>query len=167
MDKHDRPYKCSSPDCAKLPGFTYSGGLLRHQREVHGMHTPQKRLMCPYPDCNRSSGKGFTRTENLNEHLRRLHRGSQDLTLPPTPRSPPAVTKIVESPPNPALPIHTTMKRKRTLSGSENDSEGNGSDIRDLREEVVRLRSEIQEKDSRLDKLEREVKELRQTITHD
>lgn len=38
MDKHDRPYKCPAEGCEKLPGFTYSGGLLRHEREVHGKH---------------------------------------------------------------------------------------------------------------------------------
>jgi hypothetical protein len=38
MDKHDRPYKCPADGCEKLPGFTYSGGLLRHQREVHNLH---------------------------------------------------------------------------------------------------------------------------------
>src|ERR1700761_1090701 len=67
MDKHDRPYHCDHPSCAKLQGFTYSGGLLRHEREVHGKHGgPKAQLMCPYEDCKRHSGKGFTRKENLN-----------------------------------------------------------------------------------------------------
>ncbi|KAL2073455.1 hypothetical protein VTL71DRAFT_10779 [Oculimacula yallundae] len=74
MDKHDRPYKCPSEGCEKLPGFTYSGGLLRHQREVHMLHGgPRKQLNCPHPNCKRFSGKGFSRQENLNEHLRRVH----------------------------------------------------------------------------------------------
>ena len=73
MDKHDRPYRCPHPDCAKLQGFTYSGGLLRHEREVHGKHGgPKSQLMCTYPDCKRRD-KGFTRKENLNEHIRRVH----------------------------------------------------------------------------------------------
>ncbi|KAG9234872.1 putative zinc finger protein GLI2 [Amylocarpus encephaloides] len=74
MDKHDRPYKCPAEGCEKLPGFTYSGGLLRHQREVHNLHGgPRKQLNCPHPNCKRHSGKGFSRQENLNEHLRRVH----------------------------------------------------------------------------------------------
>ncbi len=74
MDKHDRPYRCSDPECAKLPGFTYSGGLLRHEREVHNKHGgPKATLRCPHPDCKRHTGKGFTRRENLNEHVRRVH----------------------------------------------------------------------------------------------
>lgn len=74
MDKHDRPYKCPADGCEKLPGFTYSGGLLRHEREVHNLHGgPRKQLNCPHPNCKRHSGKGFSRQENLNEHLRRVH----------------------------------------------------------------------------------------------
>ncbi len=42
---------------------------------MHGKHGGLKRpLMCPYDFCKRSTGLGFTRQENLNEHLRRVHR---------------------------------------------------------------------------------------------
>ncbi|KAF2434046.1 hypothetical protein EJ08DRAFT_582674 [Tothia fuscella] len=79
MDKHDRPYKCLEPGCEKLQGFTYSGGLLRHQREVHKMHGGTKKaLYCPEPNCKRNSGSGFTRKENLSEHIRRVHRRTTD-----------------------------------------------------------------------------------------
>jgi len=75
MDKHDRPYKCHARGCEKLQGFTYSGGLLRHEREVHGLHGGTKKpLFCPHGDCRRSSGAGFTQRENLAEHIRRVHR---------------------------------------------------------------------------------------------
>ena len=91
MDKHDRPYRCERPGCEKLRGFTYSGGLLRHQREVHKDHGgPKDHLMCPVPYCKRNTGNGFTRKENLNEHLRRVHRqveipahGSDEENNPP------------------------------------------------------------------------------------
>lgn len=74
MDKHDRPYRCSQPQCAQLQGFTYSGGLLRHEREVHGRHGgPKEQLKCTVPECKRHQGKGFTRKEGLDEHLRRAH----------------------------------------------------------------------------------------------
>jgi len=75
MDKHDRPYKCAETGCEKLQGFTYSGGLLRHQREVHKMHGgTRKPMYCPEPNCKRNSGSGFTRKENLHDHIRRVHR---------------------------------------------------------------------------------------------
>jgi hypothetical protein len=79
MDKHDRPYKCLEAGCEKLQGFTYSGGLLRHQREVHKMHGgTKKQLYCPEPNCKRNAGSGFTRKENLSEHIRRVHRRNTD-----------------------------------------------------------------------------------------
>jgi hypothetical protein len=75
MDKHERPYKCERAQCAKLLGFTYSGGLLRHEREVHGLHGgPKEQLFCPIKHCKRHMEQGFTRRENLQEHMRRVHK---------------------------------------------------------------------------------------------
>ena len=83
MDKHDRPHRCKLEGCEKLPGFTYGGGLLRHQREVHGQHGgPRNPLNCPHTSCKRHTGKGFSRLENLNEHLRRVHTGDTISSLP-------------------------------------------------------------------------------------
>ncbi|CZR51530.1 uncharacterized protein PAC_01407 [Phialocephala subalpina] len=70
----ERPYKCSAKGCEDIPGFTYSGGLLRHVRAVHNLHRgPQRQLHCPHTNCKRSCGKGFSRQENLDEHIRRVH----------------------------------------------------------------------------------------------
>ncbi|GAP83077.1 putative c2h2 transcription factor [Rosellinia necatrix] len=78
MDRHERPYKCADPGCENSPGFTYSGGLLRHEREVHDMHGgPKNPLYCPYNDCPRATGQTFARRENLREHLRRRHRSGR------------------------------------------------------------------------------------------
>ncbi|QSS59465.1 C2H2 transcription factor [Histoplasma capsulatum] len=159
MDKHDRPYKCTNPDCNKMLGFTYSGGLLRHQREVHKMNSQGKKLLCPYPDCNRSSGKGFTRQENLKEHLRRLHRGGDG-------RSPDDPISLEANEPENSpvlLPLHPS-KRKRHTSESYSSSEEEGSNPFDLRDEITRLRREVIKKDSRLDELEKELKQLRRLI---
>lgn len=74
MDRHDRPYRCSRPECAQLEGFTYVGGLLRHERNVHSLHGgPKAQMRCTVSTCKRHSGKGFTRKENFIEHLRRVH----------------------------------------------------------------------------------------------
>ena len=80
MDQHERPYKCREQSCQQLLGFTYLGGLLRHNREVHkenmGMKNYLTRILyCPFQNCDRntSSGHGFTRQENLNDHIRRRH----------------------------------------------------------------------------------------------
>jgi hypothetical protein len=86
----DLPYRCNLTGCEGLKGFTYDGDLLRHEREVHNMYGgPQKPLFCPFPDCKRASGTGFTRKENLAEHIRRVHRRRDnvaDYSMPPSPR---------------------------------------------------------------------------------
>jgi hypothetical protein len=127
-DKHDRPYKCPAEGCEKLPGFTYSGGLLRHEREVHNKHGgPRKQLNCPHPNCKRHTGKGFSRQENLNEHLRRVHTdaGAQDGE---------ATEEEEEAKPG--------QKRKRAAAA-------NGRD--DVREELKRLRAENEDLKRNLD----------------
>ncbi|KAH8646766.1 hypothetical protein BX600DRAFT_443736 [Xylariales sp. PMI_506] len=75
MDKHELPYKCQAAGCEKLAGFTYSGGLLRHQREVHRLHGGPKTntIYCPHGNCVHNTHKGFSCVENLNEHIRRVH----------------------------------------------------------------------------------------------
>ncbi|KAF3058246.1 hypothetical protein GL218_05845 [Daldinia childiae] len=132
MDKHDRPYKCLSSGCEKLAGFTYSGGLLRHEREVHNKHGgPKNPLNCPHGNCKRHEGKGFSRMENLNEHLRRVHTPS-DANNGPT---------VVELPEdeleeNPA-PLQQVVAPEKI--GEKRKPET------DLREEVKRLHQENQQ----------------------
>ncbi|KAI0849313.1 hypothetical protein F5Y00DRAFT_71127 [Daldinia vernicosa] len=132
MDKHDRPYKCLASGCEKLAGFTYSGGLLRHEREVHNKHGgPKNPLHCPHGNCKRHEGKGFSRMENLNEHLRRVHTPS-DVNNGPT---------VVELPEdeleeNPA-PLQQVVAPEKI--GEKRKPET------DLREEVKRLHQENQQ----------------------
>lgn len=172
MDKHDRPYKCNVKGCEKLQGFTYSGGLLRHEREVHKMHGGTKKsLFCPFHDCKRSSGAGFTRKENLAEHIRRVHRRtsmSADMhgliirreTLEGSPII--ESRRASESPYNRAMDFREedemTLKRKR---GSDSGLSDRGND--EMRTEIKRLRMENEEKDSRLKQLEQAVAMLQQS----
>ncbi|KAJ6437192.1 fungal specific transcription factor [Purpureocillium lavendulum] len=128
MDKHERPYRCPADGCENLPGFTYSGGLLRHEREVHGKHGgPKNTVNCPHPNCKRHTGKGFSRQENLNEHLRRVHTNMEEST-------PPAVDSAAASPQDDESEKSGT-KRKRRMSDQ-------GEDLTELRDEVTRLREE-------------------------
>ncbi|KAK4506967.1 hypothetical protein PRZ48_000700 [Zasmidium cellare] len=166
MDKHDRPYRCPHPSCAKLQGFTYSGGLLRHEREVHGKHGgPKAQLMCPFADCKRHAGKGFTRKENLNEHLRRVHpTREQDSQNPSLRRDATDITLGLDEGETPASRLSETGdqddlvtspmlgKRKReSLFGLENDSL---DELENMREEVKRLRAEAEQKDERIRQME-------------
>ncbi|KAI2639157.1 hypothetical protein GGS26DRAFT_580800 [Hypomontagnella submonticulosa] len=121
MDKHTRPYRCTAPGCEKLAGFTYSGGLLRHEREVHNKHGgPKNPLHCPHGNCKRHEGKGFSRTENLNEHLRRVHTPNESTSSPAAAQSPEDDPEEIESEP-------------QEKTGEKRKAEG------DLREEFKRL----------------------------
>ena len=141
MDKHNRPYNCSEPGCENIRGFTYSGGLLRHQREVHRQHGgPKASCYCPHPDCKRSTGVGFSRKENLHEHLRRVHRGAGSDRLQTTP-----------------VPSEGSRKRKRVSDETNNDD---GEETEDLNTQIKKLKQKLEEKDERLWKLEQMVETL-------
>lgn len=161
MDKHERPYKCTEPGCEKLQGFTYSGGLLRHQREVHKKNgTAKATLFCPDPNCNRHTGQGFTRKENLNEHIRRRH------VTQPSPvgqQSSPmtAMSKAETFPSN--YEAGSSRKRKRTMDteiaayeeedDEVDDAEFDDSGLADTqeRQEVSkRIKVESEEQDTHL-----------------
>ncbi|OIW23707.1 hypothetical protein CONLIGDRAFT_140702 [Coniochaeta ligniaria NRRL 30616] len=138
MDKHERPYRCNEDGCEKLPGFTYSGGLLRHEREVHGKHGgPKKPLTCPHPTCKRFAGKPFSRQENLNEHLRRVHTQDPDETQAATPRQ----NGIDHSPsPDSTPPARAGQRRKR---GDDDDSEALRQEVKRLKQENNELRQQV------------------------
>lgn len=143
MDKHERPYRCPAVGCENLPGFTYSGGLLRHEREVHNKHGgPKNTVNCPHPNCKRHTGKGFSRQENLNEHLRRVHTNNMDGTTPPA-------EQPVQSPEDNESE-KVGMKRKRRLSG-----QGNNEEITELREEIKRVREENEKLKAEMDQQSR------------
>lgn len=151
MDKHTRPYKCDEPGCEKIQGFTYSGGLLRHKREVHKQHGgPKAPKMCPHRDCKRSTGTGFSRKENLQEHLRRVHRGVGIVDDNVPPQLQPGLPELFGGP--------TPRKRRRTDVEDEGDDDAEAP-FDELQSEIKRLRREGEEKDRRLRRLEGEMQE--------
>jgi len=176
-DKHNRPYVCEERGCEKILGFTYSGGLLRHQREVHKQHGgPKARCVCPHKDCKRSTGTGFSRRENLVEHLRRVHRGVEevggDQVATPTPTagqgrkrrrepSDEGAEEEVHQPPE-------TGKRRKLIKGADEsnakdppaDTTDDVGEPEDLRVQIKSLQHELQQKDERLRKLEETVARL-------
>lgn len=155
MDKHTRPYICDEPGCENIRGFTYSGGLHRHQKEVHRQHGgPRSACLCPYKDCKRSTGLGFSRKENLAEHVRRVHRDVGHTQAQPADAFPDAID--ASAPPG-------NRKRKRRAAENEGD-ELNGSqdsqDAQGLKQEIKKLKKELLEKDDRLQRLEEQVQAL-------
>ncbi|KAJ1326608.1 zinc finger protein 143/76 [Microdochium nivale] len=150
MDKHDRPYICLAEGCEKLPGFTYSGGLLRHEREVHGKHGgPKNPLNCPHVNCKRHDGKGFSRLENLNEHLRRVHTGSPPIT--PSAEADAIVAEDRED----SVSVAGSDKPVRKRKASADD---------DVQSENKRLRLEVQTYQSTVQKLEEAKQSLEREI---
>lgn len=180
MDKHDRPYRCQHPSCAKLQGFTYSGGLLRHEREVHGKHGgPKTQLICPYPDCKRHSGKGFTRKENLNEHIRRVHNSKSQISQQPSQsqvdhifkvdslqqaaQGAEQISELMGEPTQESVRMYPDAHEDPDFSqtppgivGSKRKRETSAelSDVEALQQEVKRLRASNAEKDDRLTRME-------------
>ena len=131
MDKHERPYRCQEGGCEKLPGFTYSGGLLRHEREVHHKHGgPKKPLTCPHSTCKRFGNKPFSRLENLNEHLRRVH--TPGAVEDPSPSD----NDNDHSPSSDTTPPPRAGKKRRR---------GDDDDLEALRQENKRLKQENSE----------------------
>lgn len=157
MDRHDRPYRCKDPTCAKLQGFTYSGGLLRHEREVHDKHGgPKEKLRCPFPECKRHDGHGFTRKENLTEHIRRVHKKRSDLTVKP--EADPAPWSAVKPPsqpiPIPSMSLATKRKWGDLLSPEPSDGE-------ELHHEIKRLQCQNDQLQEQMDKLRGELEAVR------
>jgi Zinc finger, C2H2 type len=158
MDKHDRPYKCREPGCDKVRGFTYSGGLLRHQREVHKKNQSIGReLYCQYPNCNRSNSQPFTRQENLKEHIRRRHVTEGVVSSP-------GLQSVLATSATPTRPDQDrSRKRKRTtltdfddetrfgaeMSEEEEEEEEEGEQVKRMRETIV-LKDRIRELEAEL-----------------
>ncbi len=178
MDKHTRPYVCNLPGCEKVRGFTYSGGLSRHQREVHRQYGGLKAaFMCPHKDCKRSTGAGFSRKENLQEHLRRVHRQVGDAevhkqmtTEAPSPAfiEPPRRRRRFDDEDDDEAEIVLPEPRKRRRNDKDDNMDDTSDDSQskqDLSAQVKRLRKELREKDERLRKLEHTVELLTRKLT--
>ncbi|OAP54135.1 hypothetical protein AYL99_11670 [Fonsecaea erecta] len=183
MDKHERPYKCGEAGCELRPGFTYSGGLLRHQREVHKMHLSIKPpLFCPFPNCNRSSGTGFARKENLEQHKRRKHPQELSDHEPPAQHEaisqPAAKLTAATSPPQPkkrprkistATEVQGLVQQQQKLLGSEVaprdtiDGIGGSAEgrvIQHLRDELMRKEELIRRQTAEIHRLQNLVRSL-------
>ena len=175
MDKHTRPYVCEEPECENIRGFTYSGGLLRHQREVHRQHGgPRAARMCPHKDCKRSTGVGFSRKENLQEHLRRVHRDvdSEAKKKRSFEKNSSSDAEIGGGTPlfSSSQTQQTSTRKRRRRAIEDEATDADNLDIADLddeqttsqglRQQVKKLRRELRDRDERLRKLEERFEEL-------
>ncbi|POR32412.1 Uncharacterized protein TPAR_07388 [Tolypocladium paradoxum] len=158
MDKHERPYRCPADGCENLPGFTYSGGLLRHEREVHGKHGgPKNTVNCPHPNCKRHTGKGFSRQENLNEHLRRVHTNMEGST-------PPAAESVASPDDNESE--KSGSKRKRRPSDQGDELSELRDELKRVREENEKLKSEMEQQSQHQLGMMAQIAELQDALRH-
>ena len=106
---------------------------------MHGKHGgPRRQLNCPHVNCKRHNGKGFSRQENLNEHLRRVH--TDNVALPEV-----EITEEEDK-------TEAGQKRKRAASRATTDS--------DIREEVKRLKTENDELRRNTEFMAQQIREL-------
>ncbi|KAM4057495.1 zinc finger domain-containing protein [Hirsutella rhossiliensis] len=158
MDKHERPYRCPADGCENLPGFTYSGGLLRHEREVHGKHGgPKNTVNCPHPNCKRHTGKGFSRQENLNEHLRRVHTHMDGST-------PPAVDSAASPEDNESEKSGAKRKRRQSDAGNDEAAGDLRDEVKRLREENAKLKAEVEQQSEHSLAMMAQIAELQETL---
>ena len=135
MNKHNRPFKCGVAGCPHSSGFSAKGDLERHKRAKHkdlflnelGIQPSNQFCYCSEPSCRRSSSSSnrnpFTRTDNLQEHIKRRHK---DL-LPKNPvgiqesSGPAAITQALSMPEDSVGHMHAVMpgtRKRRRLDRS-------------------------------------------------
>lgn len=167
MDKHERPYICTVDGCDHPQGFTSKGDLSRHRRIVHKLNSGQGGLLfCNEPNCARgpSGGPntGFSRNDNLADHIRRRH-GQSSTVSSCIPRRVDIANDTIlpdvrsESPRRVDKEPVTSLQRKRrriseTGLSSQNADQGD--------EEKIYLRSELGRMTQRVEELTKELKEV-------
>ncbi|KAL8769888.1 MAG: hypothetical protein Q9194_005328 [Teloschistes cf. exilis] len=139
-------------------------------------------ITCVHPNCENvepvfsrrcewTTGSGFSRKENLQEHLRRVHRqvteGEADLqainsaNIQATTGPKRRMGRLDDEDDQLAEPVsHEPRKRKRQDEDEEDDDADDEYRKEDLSAQVKRLRKELREKDERLRKLEQTVELL-------
>lgn len=159
MDKHTRPHVCTESGCEKIQGFTYSGGLLRHQREVHKQHGgPKAPRMCPHRDCKRSSGTGFSRKENLNEHLRRVHRGA-GIDAPESMAEPPSTGSKPPRQVSTEMQLTDAQRKRRREVDVNADEQEDEPEEDEFPAQIKKLKKQLEERDKKIEMLEGWVRE--------
>ncbi|KAM6511507.1 hypothetical protein FALCPG4_016511 [Fusarium falciforme] len=68
VDSHLKPYRCKAASCEGAR-FSSTPSLLRHEREIHGMHEKSTRLLCLYAGCKQD----FVLEKDLKRHMKVVH----------------------------------------------------------------------------------------------
>jgi hypothetical protein len=177
MDKHERPYRCTINGCDMARGFASKGELGRHNRTVHKLFGgPADMLFCDEQDCPRGPGSGtagFSRKDNLADHMRRKHRQTSTVSASGI-RSVGNANTIVptdvdlESPQRMGVELAASPQRKRRQISAMGIS-SQGEDLGDeeeinLRQELKRMRQVERDMRNELTKMKRREEELIQEL---
>jgi hypothetical protein len=160
MKKRVRQYQCLETQCPQLQVFTRSKDLPRHGYEAHGKHDgPKETLKCTVVGCNRQSGKGFKRKENLEEHLRRVH-GITATSRSQLHAIARVATELAEAPSSHLTGIGDADKSSTVITGYPGPAVCQRSETSvysrriDLKSELEKLRVSKLERDKRVSQLE-------------
>jgi uncharacterized Zn-finger protein len=121
--------------------------LDRHHKTVH----EKEKYFCPHPGCTRT--EPFTRKDNRDQHIRKLHRA--DPKQYPEPQN---MLAIPNDPPQNvvlASPIPPTRKRRRDEQHTDEEA-----DVEDVHEKCRRLEHELAQSRNITDRYEREMERL-------
>ena len=160
---------CTVDGCDHQQGFTSKGDLSRHMRIVHKLESGQGTLFfCSEPNCPRgpSGGPdaGFSRKDNLADHMRRKH-GQSSTASSCIPRRAEIANETtlpdvgLESPRHmDEEPVASPQNKRRRISemglSSQDMDQGDG--------EVMYLRSELTKMKQREEELTKELAKRKQ-----
>ncbi|XXH03550.1 hypothetical protein Hte_009955 [Hypoxylon texense] len=75
--RHDKPFKCEVPGCARTEGFSTPNDLDRHKRSLHpDEKAAGSRYRCPIGPCQ-NKDKIWPRADNFRAHMKRVHQKTQ------------------------------------------------------------------------------------------
>ena len=175
MDKHERPYRCTIAGCDMARGFASKGELGRHNRTVHKLFGGRAgMLFCD--ECPRGPGggtAGFSRKDNLAEHMRRKHGQTSTVSARVIQSVGNANTIVLtdvdlESPRCMGVELAASPQRKRRripAMGISSQSEDLGDrEEMNLRQKLERMRQVERDMGNELTKMKRREEELIQEL---
>lgn len=74
MNKHNRPYKCRTPNCGLA--FEFKNDHNRHEDDKH--NSERVKYYCSYPGCRTKSAREGGRKDNIQRHIKNIHGGQYD-----------------------------------------------------------------------------------------
>ncbi|KAK5015760.1 hypothetical protein LTR60_002723, partial [Cryomyces antarcticus] len=117
MLQHNKPFKCTVPNCKRLKGFPTTNDLDRHKHSVHKIVPATgkgKVFKCAGENC-KARDKVWVRPDNFRAHIKRMHEGQDEEDLVARSLQDATATTQKEDQSAPELPLSSTLDP--TLAG--------------------------------------------------